>query len=209
MKTARRVHLNRDKTRAQGMVEFALILPILLLLLVGIIEFGYFFFIYNMVNTATREAVRYGAAAGNSAVGVPYYQDCDGIREVAKRIGAYAGIADGDIDIGYDDGPDDAVDWGGSYTACPATNVLGGRIVIRVMVNYQPIIAHLGFPPIPIEVGSARTIVEEVEVVGTLEASPTVQYTRTPTATIVIPDTLTPTVTATLCQTPEELGGCE
>jgi hypothetical protein len=220
MKIARGIHRNRDHSRAQGMVEFALILPLLLLLLVGIIEFGYFMFIYSSVNSAAREAVRYGAAAGNSASGAPYYQDCAGIRDTAKRTGPYAGMADADIDIGYDDGPDAPIDWGGSYLACPADQTLGDRIVVRISVDYQPIVAQLGFPPLPIEVEAARTIVTEVEVIGTPLSSPTLQYSRTPTLTLAAPapevntptpttDPATPTYTATVCQTPIELGGCE
>ena len=127
MKITRGIHRNRDHSRAQGMVEFALILPLLLLLLIGIIEFGYYFFIYSSVNSAAREAVRYGAAAGDSANGMPYFQDCTGIRETVKRTGLYAGISDADIDIGYDVGPDDGLEeiglvaaafpWGSTWRA--------------------------------------------------------------------------------------------
>lgn len=216
MKTARSIHRNRDRSRAQGMVEFALIMPLLLLLLIGIIEFGYFFFIYSSVNSAAREAVRYGAAAGDSASSVPYYQDCAGIRATAKRTGPYAGIADADVDIGYDDGPEVPIDWGGSYLACPADRTLGDRIIVRISVDYQPIIAQLGFPPLPIEVQAARTIVTEVEVIGTSQPSPTVQYSRTPTLTPLVANTptvttdpATPTYSVTVCQTPIEMGGCD
>ena len=55
---------NRKKTLAQGIVEFALILPILLLLVLGIIEFGRLIFMYAIVTSSSREAVRYGAATG-------------------------------------------------------------------------------------------------------------------------------------------------
>ncbi len=78
--------------RGQGLLEFALILTVLILLLIAVMEFGYFFFVYSTVNTAAREAVRYGSAVGESANGVPFYQDCAGIREVATRIGRYANI---------------------------------------------------------------------------------------------------------------------
>ena len=42
--------------RAQSMVEFALVLPMLLLLVVGIIELGYALFVYVEVQNAAREA---------------------------------------------------------------------------------------------------------------------------------------------------------
>ena len=47
-------------SRGQGMVEFALILPLLLLLMMGIIEFGYVFTVYTGIFNAAREGARYG-----------------------------------------------------------------------------------------------------------------------------------------------------
>jgi Flp pilus assembly protein TadG len=47
--------------RGQDLVEFALILPLLLLLLLGIIEFGITIFTYNTIANASREVARYGS----------------------------------------------------------------------------------------------------------------------------------------------------
>jgi Flp pilus assembly protein TadG len=47
-----------DEARGQALVEFALILPILILLLVGIFDFGRAIYAFNTVNNAAREAVR-------------------------------------------------------------------------------------------------------------------------------------------------------
>ncbi len=49
----------RDE-RGQSLVEYALVLPILLLLLVGIMEFGIAVFNYNTIANAAREGARYG-----------------------------------------------------------------------------------------------------------------------------------------------------
>lgn len=51
----------RRKQRGQELVEFALILPLLLLLMVGIFEFGYVVFAYNTLSNAVREGARYGS----------------------------------------------------------------------------------------------------------------------------------------------------
>lgn len=45
----------------QGLVEFALILPVLLLFMLGIMEFGRILFIYTEVSNAAREALRAAA----------------------------------------------------------------------------------------------------------------------------------------------------
>jgi Flp pilus assembly protein TadG len=47
--------------RGQGLVEFALILPVLLLFMLGIMEFGRVLYIYTEVSNAAREALRAGA----------------------------------------------------------------------------------------------------------------------------------------------------
>jgi Flp pilus assembly protein TadG len=46
--------------RGQDLVEFTLILPILLLFLMGIVEFGIAGFAYNTIANAAREVARYG-----------------------------------------------------------------------------------------------------------------------------------------------------
>jgi Flp pilus assembly protein TadG len=63
------------KNKAQAMVEFAIVLPILLLLLYGILEAGRLLFIYSTIVTASRQAVRYGSATGQGTRAVPRYQD--------------------------------------------------------------------------------------------------------------------------------------
>lgn len=56
--------------RGQGLVEFALVLPVLLLFIVGIMEFGRILFLYTEGSNAAREALRAAAATihrGNDA----------------------------------------------------------------------------------------------------------------------------------------------
>jgi len=53
------------KPRAQSLVEFALIVPLLFLLTMGIIEFGWLFRNYMTVHYSTREGARTGAVEGN------------------------------------------------------------------------------------------------------------------------------------------------
>lgn len=63
---------NRDRRAQHGvaMVEFAIALPLLLLLLLGVAEFGRMLFHYNSVLQASRDASRYAAAeAWNKTLG--------------------------------------------------------------------------------------------------------------------------------------------
>jgi Flp pilus assembly protein TadG len=90
---------------AQAMVEFALALPIFLLLVYGLLEVGRVIFTISSVATASREAVRYASATGLiSTTGSPIrsYQDCAGIRNTARRVGFLLNLQDNQIRIYYD-----------------------------------------------------------------------------------------------------------
>lgn len=51
----------------QALVEMALVLPLLLLLLIGIFEFGRIMGAYMVINDLSREGARYGAVGHNDA----------------------------------------------------------------------------------------------------------------------------------------------
>ena len=55
----------RERSRGQAMVEFALILPLFLILLMGMLEFGIVFDHRNAMAYAVREGARVGASLGN------------------------------------------------------------------------------------------------------------------------------------------------
>jgi Flp pilus assembly protein TadG len=54
----------RDKHRGQAMVEFALIFPIFILLLVGLFDLGRVIWVNDTLATAAREAARYAIVHG-------------------------------------------------------------------------------------------------------------------------------------------------
>ena len=153
---------------AQGMVEFALILPLLLLVVFGIIELGRLLVVYSSVGTASREAARYASASGDSASSVPYYMDCAGIRAAAHRMGILVGMQDSDILISYDEGqnPDPSLDPVVISATCPPASEndvqLGDRVVVDVSANYRPLLPLVDLPPFVISSRTARTIVKDV-----------------------------------------------
>jgi Flp pilus assembly protein TadG len=165
----------RRKMNAQGMVEFALVLPLLLLLIYGIIEAGRLLFIYSTVLTSSREAARYGAAAGDITPLDPRdrYKDCAGMRAAARRIGGLAGIQDSDINIVYDRGPSTATiaHCNSSFTitgGSGTTITQGDRVVVQVGAIYRPLIPGITrFSTFPITSVTRRAILKDVEVGGT------------------------------------------
>ncbi|MCU0522401.1 MAG: pilus assembly protein [Anaerolineae bacterium] len=58
---SRRYRGSRSSESGQDLVEFALLLPLLLLVLFGIIEFGIAVFAYNTTANVGREVARYGS----------------------------------------------------------------------------------------------------------------------------------------------------
>lgn len=147
----------------QGLVEFALALPILMTLIFGIIEGGHLMFSYISLASAGREASRYAAGIGNDPAGTVMYNDCAGIRNAAKRIGSFAGVDDADIQIFHDAGPGTAQT---PYCNPSATAALsrGDRIVVQINANYAPIVPLIPLPAMTLHTENAHTLLEGAEV---------------------------------------------
>jgi len=152
--------------KGQGLVEFALVLPLVLVLVLGIIEISRLLFLYAVTTSASREGARYGAVAGDGPSGTPQYLDCDGIRGAAQNAGILANIQTGNVTIVYDGGftgssPNPVAPTPTPYSACPASVSAiqtGDRIVVDVSTNYSPIIPLPLIPSFQIRSITARSI---------------------------------------------------
>lgn len=70
--TARaRLRRARSRSRGQGLVEFSLILPVFILLLIGMFEFGFVFEHNIALSYSTREGARVGSALADGGGTVP------------------------------------------------------------------------------------------------------------------------------------------
>jgi hypothetical protein len=156
-----------QKIRGQGMVEFALVIPILLLLVFGIIEAGRLLFLYSAVLSSSREAARYGSAAGELSGSLRYYADCDGIRNAAMRIGRFAGVSPTDVSISYDHGPTSSSPFAICPLAADEQIVLADRVIVQVVSTWQPLLPLVNFQPVPISAITRRTIIKDVAIEGT------------------------------------------
>jgi uncharacterized repeat protein (TIGR01451 family) len=164
------------KTRGQTMVEFALILPLLLLVLLGIIEFGRILFVYVTVTSTSREGARFGSAVGaQNPNGLPRYLDCDGMRASALKVGLLANLTGSDITVSYDHGPEsESTPYVSNCTASPANlNAgnpqppnprLGDRVVVNVTATVRPLITYVIARNFTVQARTARTIVKDVDV---------------------------------------------
>lgn len=166
--------LGFKKEKGQGLVEFALTMPILLLVFMGMFEFGRLLFVFIMVSSSSREAARYGVATGSADVvdsGTRRYYDCTGIRNAALNIGQFISMTSSDIVISYDSGPGGSTVFADCATLAAATTdvSLGDRIVVTVTYTYTPIAQYAGFNSVPtfnIVATSNRTILRPIPLTG-------------------------------------------
>lgn len=190
------------------MVEFALILPVLLLIVLGLVETGRLMFIYSTVTNAAREAARYGSATGLSDNGIPRFMDCAEIIDAAVRVGFLGSVEPANVIVTYDNGPGTT-----SLGACPPSNAAvrtGTRIQVVVTSPFDTFIPGLlPYENLMIRGESARTIIRSVNIepIGptntpTNTPTPSNTPTRTPTITLTPSDTPTPSNTPTITLTP-------
>jgi Flp pilus assembly protein TadG len=199
---------NPHKSKAQAMVEFAIALPVLLLLLYGIIETGRLLFMYSTVVTASRQAARYGSASGQGITTTfPRYQDCAGMRTAANNAG-YLGKFD-TITLQYDGGPTTTkTTYCAGVTDPSLTSATLSdnrhRIVATVSHQFKPILPNLvPFVTRTISATSSRTVILSVAIVVTPPFTPTFTLTpsSTPTNTFTPSPTFTPSKTPTITPT--------
>lgn len=120
----------RVEVRGQGMVEFALILPVFVLLLVGLFDVGRAVYAYNTVNNAAREA-------GRLAI-VDQYEDH--VLDEAVAAASGVSVVRGDIDVAYEL-PD-----GGACPHVGTDQIVGCVAVVTVPFEYEaatPIIGNI------------------------------------------------------------------
>jgi len=152
----------RTRSSAQAMVEFAIVLPLLLVVVFGVIEVGRLVYIKSAVINASREAVRFGSAWGSMGTGYQF-RDCAGIRAVAKKVAIMVPLQDSDITITYD-GSSGIPLTGASICDAASGQDLdvkvnsGDRIIVTVSTNYSPIVSLVPLSSFPISSTSRRTI---------------------------------------------------
>jgi len=120
-------HRFRRDLRGQTLVEFALILPIFVLLLVGILDFGRAVYGNNTIQNAAREAVRVAIVDQNVTV----------IEAEAIQHAVALGIDAADVDVNFLD-PD--------YTTgdCTVTPDIGCIVEVEVRYAYTAATPLLG-----------------------------------------------------------------
>ena len=146
--------------RAQAMVEFAIALPVLLVLLVGIMEVGRMILTYALVVNSSRDAVRYASAVGRGD-DAPYnfkYKDCAAIEGIAKTSAYIVNLTS--VTVKY-------YDENGTYLyTCDATSGEDSdvtvdsnyRVTVEVEASYKPVVKLIPIGQKDFTAISTRTI---------------------------------------------------
>ena len=82
--------------RGQSLVEFALVLPLMVTVMLGIVDFGFVYFVRGSVENAAREGARYGSI---------HPTDVSGITNRVKQtvMGINTSSSDFKVDVSYPD----------------------------------------------------------------------------------------------------------
>lgn len=149
--------------RGATLVESAIVLALFIFIVMGIIDFSRVVASNSALNTASREASRYGASTGNSINSIPRYTDCDEIRAAATSFDLVVEIEPADITVSYDHGPGSAV-----FATCPvggpnpsaASITNGDRIIVQIDKSFGFVSPAVGqfFAPYSLQAIDRRTI---------------------------------------------------
>jgi len=125
-------------------VEFALILPVLVLMFFGIVEFSLLLFNKQVITNASREGARAGIVAGGS----PRVSDESGYATINNVVSNYC--TNNLITFGTDSGPQTTVISSGSS--------FGDNLTVTVTYQYGfLVLSNFGFDPVTL---TARTVMK-------------------------------------------------
>lgn len=112
----------RSRSRGQGIVEFAIALPIFLALTFGIIELGWLLYNNHTLSNATREGARYAMVNGARS------ENSDAVAEIQDVVSDYSGGLNGSV----------------STTVTPQTiGEPGSQVTVSTTYDYQPIVGMI------------------------------------------------------------------
>lgn len=152
--------------RGAVLAEFGVVIPILLLVVFTLFEFGRFTITATGVSSAVRDGTRYGIALADGAAGVPRYVDCDSIRDAAAGTSIFGRPDPADVSIAYDHGPGttEFMTCDVGTTASPGAIVTGDRIIVRIDSTFRTAVpfASLFLDDIDLSAEGRRTIVKDL-----------------------------------------------
>ena len=113
----------------QGLVEFAIVLPVIMLIVMGLMDLGRGIYTYNTLSQSSRQAAR--TAIVN--------QTDTAIKDQAIASGATLGLSTSDVDVCFKTEDSTKKDCSSSDDNCPqADRVIGCLAIVQTHVSYVP-----------------------------------------------------------------------
>jgi Flp pilus assembly protein TadG len=129
--------------KGSTLVEFALVLPMVLMLMFTTVDFGVYFFVQHTLQYATREGARLGLVGGtvNDGAGNPLSREASIVQRIRDRASAAMNPALVEVSI-YPVAADfsDPVNWSGTLNAGSP----GSYMRVRTTYSYTFITPFLG-----------------------------------------------------------------
>jgi Flp pilus assembly protein TadG len=125
----------RERARGQGLVEFAVVLPVIVLVIFGILDLGRGVFTYNALSQAARQGSRTAMVD----------QDVADIRTAAIDYAPTLGLQNSNITVCFKDYDSNQTDCDSSADDCPQSNrFIGCLAIVEVDMAYSPMTPIIG-----------------------------------------------------------------
>ena len=188
---------NKRQARGQGLLEFALIFPVLIMILIGILELGFYFMTFLTVQNASREGARTAATLSNlEANDSRVIADVDGKIPISGPLSGFQGNTTNTTvtDCEVDDQITVTVSGQYNYVAINFLGLEGVNLSFPTTTHYELCGTYIAGASVP-EATSTPLPTSTASATPTPTSTPT--FTPTPTNTATPTPSLTPSITPT------------
>jgi Flp pilus assembly protein TadG len=128
--------MTRFRQLGQGLVEFAIVLPIILVMVFGLLDVGRAVFTFNTLAQAARQAARTAMVD----------QDVSRVRSTAYQSAPTLGLGTSNVSVCFKTDDTSQTDCSSSTADdCPlADRVIGCLAIVQVQLTYQPMTPIIG-----------------------------------------------------------------
>lgn len=147
--------MHGKRHRGQALVEFAIVLPIMALIVFGLLDLGRAIYTYNTLAQSARQAARVAIVNQQTSV----------VKGQAISSGATLGLTDSNVDVCFKTSSSSQTSCSSSTTDnCPLTSRdIGCLAIVRTHISYAPMTPFISLIWSSISLGS--TSIEPVEYV--------------------------------------------
>jgi Flp pilus assembly protein TadG len=127
--------IRRQRQRGQGLTEFAIVIPIIIVAIFGILDLSRAVFTYNTLAQAARQAARTAIVDQRAA----------SVQSTAVSYAPTLGLSNANVTVCFKEGDSSQDDCSSSADDCPqSTRVLGCLAIVEADTTYTPMTPIIG-----------------------------------------------------------------